>query len=220
MAIVAIVTAAVAQSAAHLVAVRRYDRVGSFVDLDRSNGLPDILSTLALAAAALGAFVLARRSADRAPLALAVALGGLTVADLAHGGAHPHSWLGYAVILLAVCACVVLGLVTRRFSPWGQTLAAIGLVLLAASFLVNGLDRYDQWFERRRGDPVAEYQIVAKEGFELVGLSLVALALWSAGVTAPLGQAPTARASRAPARPTRHGGGSEARNRRDPRRRR
>jgi hypothetical protein len=50
--------------------------------------------------------------------------------------------------------------------------------VLAASFFVTGLDRLDHWFERERGDPIAEYQIVAKEGLELLGWSLVALALW------------------------------------------
>jgi hypothetical protein len=48
-----------------------------------------------------------------------------------------------------------------------------------ASFYVNALDQVDaQRFERERGDPIAEYQIVAKEGLELLGWSLVALALW------------------------------------------
>jgi hypothetical protein len=56
------------------------------------------------------------------------------------------------------------------------TLFVAGSVL-AASLLVNGLDQYDRWFERRRGDPVREYQIVAKETLEFVGWSLVALAL-------------------------------------------
>ena len=52
-------------------------------------------------------------------------------------------------------------------------------IVLAGSFLVGGLERFDPMrFQRERGDPIAEYQIVAKEGLELLGWSLVALALW------------------------------------------
>jgi hypothetical protein len=75
--------------------------------------------------------------------------------------------------------------------------------LLLCSFLVSGLDRYDHRFERERGDPIAEYQIVAKEGLELLGWSLVALALWDEALRRRRARVPIARASRAPAAPTR-----------------
>ena len=53
------------------------------------------------------------------------------------------------------------------------------MLVLCGSFLVTALDEVDAGrFERERGDPIAEYQIVAKEGLELLGWSLVALALW------------------------------------------
>jgi hypothetical protein len=83
--------------------------------------------------------------------------------------------------------------------------AAAGL-LLAASFLVGGLDRIDRRFDADRGDPIAEYQIVAKEGLELLGWSLVALALWDEALrrrgttstaTAPASRAPAASRQRA-----------------------
>ena len=50
-----------AQSAFHLVVVLHFHRLGTIVDLDRSNSVPDILSTLALVLAALGAGAVARR---------------------------------------------------------------------------------------------------------------------------------------------------------------
>jgi hypothetical protein len=102
----------------------------------------------------------------------------LTVADLLHDGAHPSSEVGRLVIALVTATAGLL--VTVGLEAAGRTratLAAAGIAL-ACSFLVSGLDRFDIWFERMRGDPVAEYQIVAKEGLELVGWSLVALALW------------------------------------------
>ena len=63
----------------------------------------------------------------------------------------------------------------------------------------------DQWFERARGDPIAEYQIVAKEGLELLGWSLVALALWDEALCRRRAlTAARARASRARAPSRRH----------------
>ena len=59
-----------------------------------------------------------------------------------------------------------------------MTLAVAGCLLLA-SLVVSTLAHVDpERFERVRGDPVTEYQIVTKEGLELLGWSLVALALW------------------------------------------
>ena len=61
----AILGVALLQSAVHLAVVLDAGRVGTVVDLDRSNGLPDIVSNAALTAAVGGAFLLAR--AWRAP---------------------------------------------------------------------------------------------------------------------------------------------------------
>ena len=72
---------------------------------------------------------------------------------------------------------------------------------LCGSFLVTALDQLDAGrFERSRGDPIAEYQIVAKEGLELLGWSLVALALWDEALrrrSRSRREPATARASRA-----------------------
>jgi hypothetical protein len=176
-----IVGVAVLQSMVHLVVVLgEYDFHSRF-DLDRSNGVPDLVSTLALACAAAGAVAIAwhRRGRGRlAPVCLAVALGALTLADLLHDGAHPSSHLGRVVIGVVTATAVFLFAVAMESARRTRSTLTVAAVVLTGSFLVSGLDRLDIWFERMRGDPVAEYQIVAKEGLELAGWSLVALALW------------------------------------------
>jgi hypothetical protein len=180
-----IVGVAVIQSLVHLVVVLGEHDLHSHFDLDRSNGIPDLVSTVALACAAAGAAAIARhrRGVGRvAPASLAVALGALTVADLLHDGAHPSSHTGRLVIGVVGAVAVFLCAVAVEAAPRPRWVLAAAAVVLAGSFLVSGLDRVDIWFERMRGDPVAEYQIVAKEGLELVGWSLVALALWDEAV--------------------------------------
>jgi hypothetical protein len=175
-----IVGAVVTQSLIHLVVVLGEHRVGTIVDLDRSNALPDVLSTIILGGAATAAIVLVRSRSNphrSASAALAVLLVVLTLADAVHDGAHPHTTIGKTVIG-AVCGVGLLLVVVGRDAPvrCRRTMVVAG-TLLATSFLVTGLDRFDVWFERERGDVVSEAQIVAKEGFELAGWSLVALAL-------------------------------------------
>jgi hypothetical protein len=201
----AIMALAVVQSVVHLAVVDR-DGVGSMFDLDRSNGLPDLASTSALAAAALGTGALARRDRTATRLvasALAAALAVLTVADLLHVGAHPGSTGGAFVIGTAGAVVALLVLIGFTSASRFRLTLSAALALVLCSFFVNGLDRYEKWFERERGDPIAEYQIVAKEGLELLGWSLVALALWDEALRRRRARVPTARASRAPAAPTR-----------------
>jgi hypothetical protein len=182
-----IVLVVVAQSVVHLVVVLGTGRVGTFVDLDRSNGLPDIVSLVPLGCAALGAATIARESGrsrrafdlrTAVPTTLAVVLAILTVADAFHDGAHPSSTNGRLVIGLACVAALLLALSLLGSSLRARAVVAAAGLLLAASFLVGGLDRIDRRFDADRGDPIAEYQIVAKEGLELLGWSLVALGLW------------------------------------------
>src|SRR5262245_52774167 len=110
----AIAGVALLQSFAHLVVVLRADRIDTFLDLDRSNGLPDIVSTLALGLAAAGAFRIARRTVGRERRVtgvLAVVLAVLTLADLVHDGPHPASGLGWITIVLVVSAALLLAVV-------------------------------------------------------------------------------------------------------------
>jgi hypothetical protein len=191
-----------AQSIVHLAVVFGANRLETVVDLDRSNGLPDLVSTVALGSAAAGAAVAALRT-DGASRVVAALLAGsialLTLADLAHDGAHPSSGVGRLVIAVVAGAAVLTTLVAATSAPRARTTLAIAFCVLAGSFLVIGLDRFDHRFERARGEPIAEYQIVAKEGLELLGWSLVALALWDEALRRRAGAlvAPTARTSRA-----------------------
>jgi hypothetical protein len=202
--IAALVTA---QSLLHLVVVLRLGEIGTFVDLDRSNGLPDIVSTIALATASAGAALLAHRCSGvvrRASGGASLLLGGLTLADLLHDGAHPMRRGGPLVIVAVAMTLVLLAVVARHSSTvFGVTVVAATLAL-AGSFLVGGLERFDPArFQRERGDPITERQIVLKEGLELLGWSLVALALWDEAIRRGRLESTTGRASRAPAPSTR-----------------
>ena len=179
--IAAIVGVVLVQSLVHLGVVLGDDRIDTIVDLDRSNGLPDLASTAVLAAAAVGAAMLSTRAygVDRLVTRLtAGSLGVLTLADLLHDGAHPSRSTGPFVIGVVVVTIGLLSIVALEAQPRAQILLAVAGCLLAGSFLVSGLNRLDRWFDRDRGDVVAEVQIVAKEGLELAGWGLVALALW------------------------------------------
>lgn len=203
-ALIVIAALVVAQSVVHLVVVLLFHRMETFVDLDRSNGLPDIVSTVALALAALGAGAIARheRGSQRvAATVLAAVLAVLMLADLLHDGAHPSSATGPYVIALVAAAAGLFGMVALSSVPRVRVTLVVAALALASSFVVTGLDRLDHRFERARGDKTAEYEIVAKEGLELLGWSLVALALWDEALRlrGALVRVPTTRASRAPA---------------------
>jgi Ca2+/Na+ antiporter len=179
--VAAIAALATAQSGAHLATALGAGRIGTIFDLDRSNGLPDIASTLALAAGSAAAVALGGK--ERGPqrmvsLVAAVLLSALTLADLLHDGAHPWGRTGPIVITTVLTTLVLTAVIAVRASRRTRAVLLFATLCLAASFVISGLDRFDQWFERRRGDAVAEYRIVAKESLELVGWSLIALGLW------------------------------------------
>jgi hypothetical protein len=199
--VVAIVAIAVAQSVMHLVVRLGLDRADTLVDLDRSNGLPDLVSTVALAACAVGAAVLAWRIAGSrrtAAAAAAALLAALTVADVMHDGAHPFRRAGPLVIATVLATAALLAYIAVDASHRARITLAVAAVVLGGSFLVTGLDRLE-WFDRNRGEPIAEYRVVAKEGLELLGWSLMALALWDEAVRCGPLTSTTARASRAQA---------------------
>jgi hypothetical protein len=178
----AIIGTVLLQSAVHLEVVLGNGEVGSIFDLDRSNSLPDLGSTASLTAAAAAAAVLGRLEGGRrraVAWALAVALTGLTIADLAHDGPHPASAVGWAVIAMVVATGVLLVGIGITSAFRARVVLGVAACTLLGSFCVNALDQINaQRFERERGDPIAEYQIVTKEGLELLGWSLAALALW------------------------------------------
>jgi hypothetical protein len=179
--LLAITSLVVVQSVVHLVVVLSLNRIATVVDLDRSNGLPDVVSTIALTLGAIGGGVVAHKEqgaqqAQAAALALVLSL--VTLADLLHDGPHPSLPTGpYVIGVVMAAGLLVLGLALASGAR-AQCTFAVGVLALVLSFFVSGLDKADGWFARERGDPIAEYQIVAKEGLELLGWSLVALALW------------------------------------------
>jgi hypothetical protein len=133
-------------------------------------------------------------------MVLAAVLLLLTLADLLHDGAHPWSRSGPYVIALVLAAWVLLVIVAAASGPRARFTFAAAALIVAASFFTEGLDRLSHELERERGDPIAEYRIVAKEGLELLGWSLVALALWDEALRRrAVVTLPTVRASRAPA---------------------
>ena len=111
---------------------------------------------------------------------LALSLGALTIADVLHDGAHPATLHGKIVIGLVCLTGALLVVIANGATRRVQATLALAGCLLVGAFVVMGLDRFDPWFQRDRGDVVTEVRIVTKEGFELLGWSLVALALWDA----------------------------------------
>jgi hypothetical protein len=196
------------QSLVHLVVVIRLGRIGTIVDLDRSNGLPDIISTVALATASAGAVVLAHRRCgilQGASVAVSLLLAVLTTADVMHDGAHPSRPGGPLVVAAVVLTLALVCFLAARSTVRFRATIAVAIVVLGGSFLVGGLERFDPArFQRERGDPITERQIVVKEGLELLGWSLVALALWDEALRrGSVIERSRARASRAQAPPRR-----------------
>src|SRR6187402_1796123 len=104
-----------AQSGLHLVTVLGQGRLGSPFDLDRSNGVPDLVSTVVLALAALGAALLVGHGSGverLVPWLTAPGLALLTLADVVHDGAHPAETVGRIVIGVSVGTLVLLGFAT------------------------------------------------------------------------------------------------------------
>ena len=183
----------VAQSLAHLIATLGFDSIGSPVDLDRSNGIPDVVSTILILVVSLGAFALAVRS-ERRRRRHAVGLGiGLVV--LAVDDALQQNDLGspYGLVVIAtlvVTALLILVLVvvapaprSARICTWlGLALLAVGVRLpYAYDQLMNALDQSTL----RRGDVLYELGVVLDEGAELMGWTLLACGVWATALALP-----------------------------------
>jgi len=179
-----------AQSGAHMLVTLGgnigFGEADSAFDLDKSNGIPDVVSTLLLVAAAVGAVVLAGKNRfGRSPAALAAALFVVATADALHTG---NGTVTYRLIVIATL------LVTGALATWvalrtrGATRACIfvGLALLVLDVKAPYL--YDQLMNAvgqpalRRGDFLYELGVVLDEGMELMGWVLVAVGLWGAAL--------------------------------------
>jgi len=115
-----------------------------------------------------------------------------------HDGAHPFRRAGPLVIAIVVATAVLLAIIAADAAHRARVTLVVAAAVLGGSFLAAGLDRLE-WFDRDPGEPIAEYRVVAKEGLELLGWSLVALALWDEALRRGPLTSTTARASRAQA---------------------
>ncbi len=172
-------TLLVLQSVGHLLATGPFGTIDSLVDLDRSNGIPDVLSTIVIAIAAAGAAATAhrRRGWERLnAVLLAVCVCVVAVDDVVGLDRDVTAFVTLTLTGLAILAAAALA------AAGGGVRAAItllaGLAALAATLFVGELPDLEQWFERARGDTIIELQIVAKQGLELGGWALVALGAW------------------------------------------
>lgn len=189
------------QSAADLILVLGSPRVSSAAnpdalynspfDLDRNNGIPDLLSTAMLLISALGAATLAavQRRGQWAARVLAVVLVIVAVADALQAEPHANA-AGISLVVTLVAAAILVVAVARRAPRRAAVVLILGLCLLAAGFKAGYW--YDQFMnvigfgDLRRGDLEYEFGIVIKQGLELLGWSLVAIGLWATVAVAPL----------------------------------
>jgi hypothetical protein len=176
-----------AQSIAHILAAGPFGTVGSIVDLDRSNGIPDIVSTGAIAIAGIGAVALAWRSRRRERLsaaAVVACLGVIAVDDVVGVDKDAKAVAALAVTGVAIVAAAALAARDGRSGRRSAVMLTAGLAALVATLVVGQLPEIEQWFDRERGDPVFELQIIAKQDLELAGWALIALGLWNRALAA------------------------------------
>jgi len=192
--LVAGVVAVAAQSVAHLVvtlgANLDFGQSDSVFDLDRSNGVPDIVSTAVIVAAAAGSIVLAGHARPgRLPAAgLAAALLVVATDDTLHDGLKGAGSDRLVVMAALLAAVTLMACVALRVRGVAKACLLVGLALLV--FDVKAPFAYDQLMNAVgqpwvvRGDFLYELGVVLDEGMELMGWVLVAVGLWEAALAA------------------------------------
>jgi hypothetical protein len=181
--LLALAVVLVAQSLAHAVAVFGFDSYSSAVDLNVNDSVPDVLSTLAILAAALAAAMLARSRVahEREAWALAGLLVLIVVADVAHTGTESVSGVGALVTLVLAVVAVLVWRIALGSGRVAALLLYAGLGCLVGSLAVSFVfHRVDGFLDVVRGDVVYEAKIILKQGLELAGWWLVALGCWAA----------------------------------------
>ena len=181
-----------AQSVAHFVvtlgANLDFAQSDSVFDLERSNGVPDIVSTAVIVAAAVGAMVLAVRAQPGRLLASGLAAALLVVAtdDTLHpgyGGTGSDALVVLGTLLAAVTLTTWVALGTHGVA---RTSLLVGLLLLVLD--VKAPFAYDQLMNTVsqpslvRGDFLYELGVVLDEGMELMGWTFVMVGLWDAAL--------------------------------------
>lgn len=175
------------QSAIGMALALGLNSYNSVFDLDRNNGIPDLLSTAAILAAALGAVELAVPPAGVRwqPTALALLLSVIALDDVMQEEAGNDVW-GVSVVVTLVAFTLLLLAVAREAPRRARLMILIGVSLLAVA--VKNAYEYDQFLnllgrgDQLRGDFDYELGIVLKQGLELLGWSFVATGIWAAAV--------------------------------------
>jgi hypothetical protein len=175
------------QSAIGLVLALALNSYNSVLDLDRNNGIPDLLSTAAILAAALGAVELAVSPAGLRwqPTALALLLSIIALDDVLQQEAGKDVW-GVSVAVTLVTFTFLLMGVAREAPRRARLMLLIGVFFLAVA--VKNAYEYDQFLnllgrgDQLRGDFDYELGIVLKQGLEFLGWSFVATSIWTTAV--------------------------------------
>lgn len=176
--LVALAVVLVAQSVAHVVAVFALDSYTSVVDLNRNDGIPDVISTLAILAAAICAARLGAIDGSVDGWMLAGILGFVAAADVVHTGVESLGVVGVAVAIALLVVAALLGRIARTSSRQVATLLLAGVSCLVASVAIGFVFRLaDRYMDMERGDVVYEAKIVVKQGLELAGWWFVVLGL-------------------------------------------
>ena len=176
------------QSVIGLVAAVGLNSYASLFDLDRNNGIPDVLSTAAILAAALGATELAPALTPQRWQAavLVLLLSTVVLYDVLQQEAGRGDVWGVSVIVTIVTLTLLLLAVARKAPQRAGLTLLIGLCLLAAA--VNNAYEYDQFLnvlgrgDQERGDLDYELGIVLKQGLEFLGWSFVAIGIWATAI--------------------------------------
>jgi len=187
----------VAQSAMHLVATvgfgvctkTGFGTCPSIYDLDHNNGISDVISTVTIALAALGACVLGarRRPHELTAFALAAFLLLVTFDDAVHLEDTLGSIYGLIVLGTIVCAALLTIRVATGVSAGSRQLLLVGVAILAldakAPFFYDQLMNVVGRPDLVRGDLLYELGVVLDEAMELTGWILVAVGMWDAALS-------------------------------------
>jgi hypothetical protein len=173
------------QSAIGLFAALALNSYDSVFDLDRNNGIPDLLSTGAILATAFGAAKLAAAAKrDRWQAAtLALLLAVVAVDDLFQQEVDLGNAWGMSVAVALVPSALLIVVIALRAPRRAALTLLIGLFLLVVA--VKNAYEYDQFLnilgrgDQERGDFDYELGIVLKQGLELLGWSFVAIGIWA-----------------------------------------
>jgi hypothetical protein len=186
LAVVVLLLVGLAQSIAHVWETIHRSTLDSLVDLERNNGIPDVLSTLVIVVGCAGAVAVSRAtrtSRDRwAAALLACTLALVALDDLVQASVGLSTARGLAVVAVVTVATALLVAVAARAGTRARWTIVLGLVALALSLAVGQAPDFASDLERARGERVAELEIAIKQGLELAGWWFIALGLWDLGL--------------------------------------